>query len=199
MSQPQTIELSRKEQERLPRSTGVEAALEKAIATASVQFNALSTYDKELDTALTLCGKVALSLVSETDNLILALPARIARGGWSVGDPGAAISDRAIVARTEPGLVLTLQDRAIVAWTVGTFRIKYFARALPYSSVKTTIHRLFTGRYTGMVQVEAMETWTFWLPTMFQNQSIVRTLASNFLGEDVESGATVEPAIQANQ
>lgn len=185
MSQPQAIELSRKEQDRLPRNAAVEATSEKAIATAAVQFNALSTYDKELDTSLTLCGKVALSLVSEADSLILPLPARVVRGDSSEG---------------QIGFVLTLEDRAIVAWTEGTFRITYFAHTIPYSSVKTARHQLYTPgkhRYLGFVKVEAAEDWTFRLRAMFQNQSFVQSLASNFLGEDIENGATVEPATQA--
>lgn len=201
MSQPQTIELSRKEQSRLPRNAAIEEELEKAVVAQGILYTALGTYDKELDLCVTLCGKVALSLVTEADNLLLALPARVVRGDRPVNGPGVTISEREIGAKTETGLVLTMQDRAIVAWVEGTLRLRYFAQTIPYSSVKTATHWwLSTGeRYTGMAQVEAMETWTFWLRAMFKNQSFVKDLASNFLGEDVENGAPVEPATQAEK
>lgn len=34
------------------------------------------------------------------------------------------------------GAVLTLEDRAVFAWTVGTFRVKNFEAVVPYASIK---------------------------------------------------------------
>ena len=166
MAQPQALELSRKEVGRLPRNADLEAALDKAIAVTAIQFSALRDYDKELGTALSLCGRPVLVLMSEGDQPLLPLPAFVSRH-----DP----SDR------EPGFVLTLQDRAIVAWTEGTLRLRYFAQVIPYSSVRAATYQLLTGRHSGIVQVEADDVWTFRIRTMFKDQSIIQAMTNSFL------------------
>lgn len=166
----QSLELSRRQQDRLPRNTKIEEALEEALQITAVQFAAHSGLDKHLDAALTLSGKPALALVSETDKLILPLPVRLLRSGH---------------ATSQPGFLLTLQDRAIAAWTEGTFKLRYFASTIPYSSVKAAKLQEVVGAYSGSVLVEADDTWTFNVPEMFENESIVQVMVNNFLGKDL--------------
>jgi hypothetical protein len=69
---------------------------------------------------LSLCGKIAASLLVEDDKPILFLPASIVHAGADQG-----------------GAVLTTQTGAIFAWTEGRFRLGYFALAIPHAVVQS--------------------------------------------------------------
>lgn len=166
----QSLELSRKEQDRLPRNAKIEESLDAAIQITAVQFSAHAGYDKQLGTGLSLCGKLLIALMSEDDEPILPMPVWLSRSGPS---------------NLQLGLVLTLRDRAIAAWTEGSFKLRYFARTIPYSTVTTAEQQEVVGAYDGSVSVDAEDVWTFNVPSMFEDVSIIQVLVNNFLGQDI--------------
>lgn len=87
------------------------------------------------------------------------------------------------------GCVLTLQDRAIFAWSTGTFRIKSFDAVVPYSSVKTaeegTRPKTRTCVELNIVRVSAERDWTI----VFSNALAGGKLSLPALLVDVLMGA----------
>jgi hypothetical protein len=57
------------------------------------------------------------------------------------------------------GCVLTLQDRAILAWTTGTFRIRNFSEVVPYASVKVVELRQSPAEET-RIELTADQRWS---------------------------------------
>jgi hypothetical protein len=70
--------------------------------------------------ALTLTGAKIEQHVKSSDGPGLLSPLEVVKDG----------KDRI-------GAILALQDRAVLAWTVGTFRMKNFETVIPYSSIES--------------------------------------------------------------
>lgn len=74
---------------------------------------------KLTESVLKLCGPGMLAHLSSEDQAGLFMPVDIRVGG-----------------KWESGCVLTLQDRAVLAWFTGTLKTKAFELVVPYEGVK---------------------------------------------------------------
>lgn len=74
---------------------------------------------KLTESVLKLCGPGILAHLSSEDQAGLFMPVDIRVGG-----------------KWESGCVLTLQDRAVLAWFTGTLKTKAFELVIPYEGVK---------------------------------------------------------------
>lgn len=76
------------------------------------------TFAKLITLALKMCGLSLVTYIDEEDNSGLFIPVGVfVHGKW------------------EHGCILTLQDRAVIAWWTGVFRIKHFFQVVPYETI----------------------------------------------------------------
>ena len=94
-------------------------------------------------------------------------------------DPGLfAPADIVIDGKDRVGAILTLADRLIVAWTVGTLRIKNFEAVVPYDSIQRVERMSRPGsamsKEREVLEIVADSTWTVVFANVFESgRSIV--------------------------
>lgn len=165
----QHLELSRKERDRIPRNSKIEAALDEAAHIMAFQFCANAEYGEKLHQALDLSGRQLLSLVREDEEVFLIVPIWVSKDDMS---------------GTELGMLLALEDRAIVSWTQGTFKIKYFAQSIPYWGVNAISQKPADGDNGTIVLLDAVEKWILLIPNMFDAQTIGEAVVSYLSGKE---------------
>ena len=117
------------------------SAQDVVFESANAAANTVGTEDftKLTKNALNLTGSGVARHVSATDGPGLFSPANLIKDG----------KDRLAA-------ILALEDRAIIGWTVGTFRMKNFETVIPYASISS----LDLGTRTGGSMTKDRETLT---------------------------------------
>ncbi len=99
----------------------------------------MSADDIIIDSANAAVNTVATDGFTKLTQQVMSLTsAELARHLRSDDAPGLLVPlDLEQDGKDRLGAILAVGDRAILAWTVGTFRVKYFSDVLPYEAIQS--------------------------------------------------------------
>jgi len=156
-----SIEHGRKDFKRMPRSPQIEENLISAVQQTALLYGG-DSYGNAVETAVTLCGKTIAALMNEEDEPFLFIPIWV------------QMPDN----REELGCLVTFSDQVIVAWTEGTFRLTYFAHAIPCRAVRSA-----TSTSGATIEVEADRSWNIRVQPVFSDQKVLDYIVNTFNGQ----------------
>jgi hypothetical protein len=128
---------------------------------------------KMVENSLKLCGKAILPYIHRGDESGLFVPLLVKHQG-----------------KEQPGCILTLSDRAVLAWITGTFRVKNFEAVIPYSSIEWIEAEAEPASRTSaardVLRILAEDEWTIILQNIFGDGMNIPAVLHGVLSGSVE-------------